>query len=74
MPLSCTGSLSAVDVTVAGPGLLLLFFLTSEVPSPSHSTQFGCLESFVCAAELGSGEERECVIDITVVLCGAKSL
>lgn len=70
--LRCTGSQSAVGMAMSASGAPSFVLLASEVPSPPYYHHFGCLESFICPGELGNGEERECVIGITVVPCGAK--
>lgn len=70
--LRCVGSQSAVGTAMLASGAPSFVLLASEFPSPPCYHHFGCLESFVCPGELGNGEERECVIGITVVPCGAK--
>lgn len=72
MSLRCTGSQSAVGMAMLASGAPSFVLLASKLPSPPYYHYFGCLESIICPGELGNGEERECVIGITVVPCGAK--
>lgn len=72
MSLSCTSSQSAVDVAMVGPGAPSVVLLASGVPFPPYSHQLGCLQTFTCPGDLGSGKKSDRVIGNTVASCGAK--
>lgn len=68
-PPSYAASQSAVAVAWWGLGPLLLFFWLQSSP-PSLLSSVWMPGVFYLPGELGSGEERECVIGITVFPCG----